>query len=165
MAEKLRISRHPETGLLVRTDGLVHVPKCRGHHGQWTYGWIDDKGYRCISYKRVQYRVHRLVIETFRLNPENLPWVDHIDRDRSNASLDNLRYIDPKGNVENSSSVINRTNYGSRECDDPKEYFANYYKANKEKKAQDHINRKLKRGFVLVPWGKRMVWRKREDAE
>ena len=38
------------------------------------------------------FKVHRLVISTFKANPDNKPTVDHIDRNRKNNNLNNLRY-------------------------------------------------------------------------
>lgn len=49
------------------------------------------------SYLRVHvgtkwYLVHRLIAETFLENPDDKPTVDHIDRNRENNRLDNLRW-------------------------------------------------------------------------
>ena len=46
---------------------------------------INENGYK-------SFRVHRLVAETFISNVDNKPTVDHIDRNRHNNNLDNLRW-------------------------------------------------------------------------
>lgn len=45
--------------------------------------------------------IHRLVAETFITNPENKPTVDHIDRDTSNNTLENLRWATYKEQTSN----------------------------------------------------------------
>lgn len=42
--------------------------------------------------------VHRLVAETFIPNPENLEQVDHIDNDKTNNTVKNLRWVSRKFN-------------------------------------------------------------------
>lgn len=42
--------------------------------------------------KRYEYRVHRLIAETFIDNPDDLPQVNHKDFNRSNNCLDNLEW-------------------------------------------------------------------------
>lgn len=46
-------------------------------------------------------RVHRLVAIAFLPNPDDLPMTDHIDRDKMNNHLSNLRWIDNSGNQRN----------------------------------------------------------------
>lgn len=50
--------------------------------------------------------VHRLVATTFIPNPDNLPQVDHRDRNRKNNHVDNLRWVSRKTNGQNSSKRL-----------------------------------------------------------
>ncbi len=47
---------------------------------------------------------HRLVAIQFIPNPDNLPLVDHIDRDKLNNNVDNLRWVNKR---QNSLNTIN----------------------------------------------------------
>jgi hypothetical protein len=65
----------------------------------------NSHGYIC--YKLCNYNVrtnglaHRLVAIQFIPNPDNLPLVDHIDRDKFNNNLDNLRWVNKRQNQLN----------------------------------------------------------------
>lgn len=52
------------------------------------------------------YLVHRLIAETFILNHQNKPTVDHIDRNRQNNKLGNLRWYDYVEQQSNRSDRI-----------------------------------------------------------
>ena len=47
------------------------------------------------------FSVHRLVAQAFIPNPENKPYVDHIDTDPSNNNVDNLRWVTQHENAMN----------------------------------------------------------------
>lgn len=46
--------------------------------------------------------IHRLVAEAYIPNPDNLPYVDHIDRNVANNAIENLRWVTESGNSRNS---------------------------------------------------------------
>lgn len=50
---------------------------------------------------RKRYWVHQLVARHFLPNPHNYPQIDHIDSDKSNNNVCNLRWCSPKMNMNN----------------------------------------------------------------
>lgn len=67
------------------------------HRGDGSYYVLqlkNDQG----NVKRVY--VHRLVAQTFLSNPKGHNQVDHIDEDKHNNQVDNLRWVDGKENLE-----------------------------------------------------------------
>lgn len=62
-----------------------------------------QQGYKHITLqiegKPKRFRVHRLVAEAFIPNPDNKPYVNHIDGDRSNNAIDNLEWVTPGENT------------------------------------------------------------------
>ena len=67
---------------------------------------IDELGYHKlnltnINKKQTKCCVHRLLALQWISNPDNKPQIDHIDRNPSNNSLTNLRWVTHKENMNN----------------------------------------------------------------
>ena len=118
----LRVKCHPTLGILVGTDGHVMVPGDKYHKAHWTYGSKHGNGYRTITYKGIEYLVHRLVLETFvGPCPEGFE-CDHINRIRDDNSLENLRWVSKTTNQRNRISNDRcKDRLGIHYYEDPKE--------------------------------------------
>ena len=65
----------------------------------------DNDDYYCIGLsknkKRKTFKIHKLVGIQFLTNPNNYELIDHIDKNRQNNNICNLRWIDMSGNNRN----------------------------------------------------------------
>jgi len=88
-----------------------------------------DRGYLrvnlTINKNQSTPRIHRLLAIQYIPNPNNLSEVDHIDRNKINNNLENLRWVSHTTNARNVGFVINKR--GSL-CTETTEYGV-YYKA------------------------------------
>lgn len=69
-------------------------------------------GYLCVKLakdrKKTNKYVHRLVAQVFIANPEGLPEVNHKDGNRKNNHVDNLEWINRRGNLAHARYVLKR---------------------------------------------------------
>lgn len=63
----------------------------------------NSHGYKQVKLKGKYYTVHRLVALAFLDNPNNLPQVDHIDENKGNNDVSNLRWVTASQNIRHSA--------------------------------------------------------------
>ncbi len=118
----VRFRKHPSLPVLCFSDGTVVRESKRRDCKRQTYGNLSA-GYRIVRIEGKVRLVHRLIAETFLPNPEQKPTVDHIDRDRENNSLENLRWATAKEQADNRDFVLNRHDVGEKRfCNDMATY-------------------------------------------
>ncbi len=87
----------------VRNDETNHILK----------GGKNSRGYLHVSLykngKKSHRIIHQLVARAFIPNPENKPCVDHINGDKTNNCVDNLRYASNSENAMNQKKSKNNT--------------------------------------------------------
>jgi hypothetical protein len=73
---------------------------------------VNNRGYNNVDLYNIGKRtkpIHRLVAEAFLENPDNKRCVDHIDRNKLNNHISNLRYATDSQNNMNKSRQSNNT--------------------------------------------------------
>ena len=67
-----------------------------------TIGYIT-----CYLTNHKQYYKHRLIAQQWIPNPDNLQQIDHINRNRTDNHISNLRWISRSENCKNKTSIHN----------------------------------------------------------
>lgn len=159
MSER-RLKVHPTLGILVCTDGSIVQPGDKWHKTHVTFGTKAPNGYMnvCINYKN--HSIHELVLDTFvGPCPEGYER-DHINRDRSDNRLENLRYVTKSENQRNTSkhdrcearlgvhSYEDRQEYNKRNCHDW--YMRHRDEINTKRRAEDktEINKRRRERYA-----------------
>jgi hypothetical protein len=112
----------------IRSDGYVFRIKkstLKGSRPKMLKRSVDKNGYVVCNLGGKKQYIHRLVAEAFLPNPENKPQVAHLDGDRQNPHVLNLRWSTQSENEMDKKrhGTFNRAPKGSRtftqdECDD-----------------------------------------------
>tara|TARA_R110002126_G_scaffold96507_1_gene225832 strand:+ start:345 stop:833 length:489 start_codon:yes stop_codon:yes gene_type:complete len=109
----------------------------------------NTNGYKCIEFNKKNYYVHRLVLEHFVGEcPENFE-CDHIDRNRSNNHIENLKWCNRSENLKNRNPYKCKSKKGSIRKTKSGSYKFQYY-INKQKKTKTfktEIEAKLAQAF------------------
>ena len=91
---------------IIHKDGRIinqtgkEMKKVLGNHGYYKYCLTNEK-------KQFDLSLHRLLAIHFIPNPENKPLVDHIDRNKLNNDLSNLRWSTHLKNQQNRGKAKN----------------------------------------------------------
>lgn len=113
---------------------------------------LNTSGYYKINLfkngKRINSRVHRLVAEAFHPNPENKYSIDHIDGDRLNNNVSNLRWATTQENQWN-RKANKSSRYGARRNKYKGVYYSPTYKSspNLDKPSGRKAAEDLKKGI------------------
>ena len=71
-------------------------------------GWTDKSGYKHVRIKKKIYKVHRIVFYMYHRRDPGKKCIDHIDGDKGNNIIWNLRAVTHKQNTRNTSKKRER---------------------------------------------------------
>jgi hypothetical protein len=106
----------------------------------------DKDGYLMVNLSKdkitYQFKIHRLVAETFIPNPENKPCVDHINTIKNDNRVENLRWVSCKEN-SNNELTKKHINESLPRGENHFLYGKKHSEETKRKMSESHKNKKI----------------------
>lgn len=131
-------------GKLKLNDVIINT--IDNHHGYFCFGGIYS---------------HRAIAECFVPNPDNKPFVDHINGDKLDNRAENLRWVTRKENMNNPNTLkkISESQLGHIVTDETKQKISEAHKGkttwNKGKKFSEESKQKMSEAHKgRTPWNK-----------
>ena len=105
------------------------------HDGRIIYGHVYSDGYLGVSIGNKKFSVHRIIYIAFNGEIEDGYTVDHIDRDRTNNCLDNLRIATAKEQANNRKEAKRNNGTPVYQLDDEGEIINEFESLNEASRA------------------------------
>ena len=100
---------NPDNRVIISSKGKVLVKENKGFY-RLVKTFKDLNGYDCVTLQDETYRVHSLVAKVFLSDsPEPLSQILHVNGDKSDNSVSNLKYYSPEEEWRNIRAVKPRT--------------------------------------------------------
>ncbi len=105
MKRKRKKSKHRKLpDLVYLRDHFVYDPiegKLKDIYTLEEVGWTDDKGYRCVRIQKRAWKAHRIMFYMYHRRDPGPKVIDHIDGDKGNNQIFNLRACSNRENLQN----------------------------------------------------------------
>jgi hypothetical protein len=103
-----------------------------------------NSGYRTVRLLNKSFYVHRLVAVTFIPNPNNKPFVNHKDGNKSNNILNNLEWVTAAENTKHANEILKVKKFTKKILQfDLENKYISTYNSMKETAEKNNINREL----------------------